>query len=149
MNHTHPTEMEIQEYALDKTGCSAAVTEHIESCMLCLEEVSHYRLLFSEIKQEPRPAFDFDLSAMIIPQVSLPSAQLSADRFIAGFLVIFICCCIGIPVYIFHQYILNMFSGISSFFIYSMIGSVTVIMIIKTVDMYKKYQEQMRLLNFN
>jgi hypothetical protein len=149
MNNAHPAEMEIQEYVLDKTACPKAVTEHIESCAHCMEEVSSYRFLFSEIKQQAGPAFDFDLSASVLAQLPKPGSGLSAERFIAGFLVLFLCCCIGIPVYLFHPYILYMFSGISSFFIYSMIGSASVIVLLKILDMYKKYQKQLRLLNFN
>jgi hypothetical protein len=149
MMTSHPSEREIQQYALDKPGCTKTLIEHIESCEHCRAGVTTYQLLFSEIKQQPNPAFDFDLSALVLPHLPSSPPRLSADRFIAGFLVFFICCCVGIPIFLFRQYLLNMFSGVSSFFIYSIICSAVIIVLFKTLDMYKKYQKQMQLLNFH
>ena len=149
MNKSHPTQLEIQEYSLDKSACGHAIIAHIESCAECLEEVRTYRFVFSEIKQRPKPAFDFDLSALVISQLPQSKPRLTADRFVAGFLVIFVFSFICIPVFLFRQYILNMFSGIPPFFIYPIIGSAFIIVLFKTLDMYNKYKAQMRLLNFN
>jgi len=145
----HPSEKEIQQFAIDKSDCSTTAIDHIESCAECLAEVSNYQLLFTGIIQQNKPAFDFDLSALVIPQLSSVKTRLSPDQFISGFLIFFISCFVGVPVVLFNKYILNMFSDISPFFIYAIIGSATVIVIYKTLSMYKKYQKQMQLLNFN
>jgi hypothetical protein len=149
MNKSHPNQMEIQEYILDKSACGPGIIDHIESCVECLEEVRTLRFVISEIKQMPRPAFDFDLSALVIPKLLQPKPRLTADRFVAGFLVIFIFCFMAIPVFLFRQYILNMFYGVPPFFIYAIIGSASLIVLIKTLDIYDKYKIQMRLLNIN
>ena len=149
MINSHPKEKEIQEYAINPSACSREIMEHIESCAHCREEMMSYQFLYAGFKQQPRPVFDFDVAALVLPQLASREPLLSADRFIAGFLVVFICSCVGIPVFLFHQYILNMFSGISPFFIYIILGSATVIVLIKTLDLYKKYKNQMSLLNFN
>lgn len=149
MINSHPKEKEIQEYAINPSACSPEIMEHIESCAHCREEMMSYQFLYTGFKQQPRPVFDFDVAALVLPQLASREPLLSADRFIAGFLVVFICSCVGIPVFLFHQYILNMFSGISPFFIYIILGSATVIVLIKTLDLYKKYKNQMSLLNFN
>lgn len=149
MNISHPSEREIQQFALDRTSVSTAVTAHIEQCAHCREEVNTYQLLFSGIAQQPDPAFDFDLSALILPQLPVARKQLSADRLVAGFLVLFVCFCVAIPVYIFRQYFLYMFSDISTFFIYAMLCSAVLIILYKAINMYKKYQQQMRLINFS
>ena len=149
MNNSHPGEMEIQQYALDKTACPIAVISHIESCEICREEVINFQFIFSGIKQQNRPAFDFDLQTLMLKQLYPVSPRLTADRFVAGFLVLFIFSCIGIPLYLFRVYLLNMFSGISPFFIYAIAASAAVIIVIKTLELYRKYQRQMHLLNFN
>jgi hypothetical protein len=149
MNHIHPSENTIQQFAIDKSDCTTAIIDHIESCASCKASAISYQLLFSEIKRTPKPAFDFDLSALVIPQLPLVPTVLPADRFIAGFLVIFICCCIGVPIILFWPYIQNIFSGISSFFIYTILISAIIILIIKVLEMYKKFQKQMQVLNFN
>jgi hypothetical protein len=148
MNNRHPSDKEIQQYAMDQSAC-AAITDHIESCDRCRAEVKSYRFLFSEINQQPKPVFDFDVSALVIPQLTTSGHFLSADRFIAGFLVLFISCFIGIPVFLFRLYILNMFSGIPPFFIYVIICSAIIIVLLQSLEMYKKYQNKMRFLNFN
>ena len=145
----HPSEKEIQQFAIDQSGCSSAAIVHIESCTECKREVSNYQLLFLEIEQQSKPAFDFDLSALVLPQLPVVKSRLSPDQFISGFLAFFISSFVAVPVVLFNKYILNMFSGITPFFIYAIIGSATVIVIYKTIALYKKYQKQMQLLNFN
>ncbi|HEY8733056.1 MAG TPA: hypothetical protein VIL90_00735 [Puia sp.] len=145
----HPADPELQQYALDKSGLSVSNADHIEFCPRCKAEVDTYRMLFSEIRNQPAACFDFDLSGLVIQQLSKTNARHSVDNIIAYFLVAFSCFCIGIPVYLFRQNILNMFTGIPPFFIYAIIGSTSIILIIKILFMFKKYQNQMRLINFN
>ena len=147
MNNGHPKEKEIQEYVFDKSACSPSLIAHIESCALCLEEVNAYQLLFAEINKEPSARFDFDVSGLVLPLLPSPEPLISADRFIAGFLVVFIGCCIGIPLILFNRNIIHMFSGISPVFIYIILASASLILILKTLDMYKNYRAQMRRIN--
>jgi hypothetical protein len=149
MKNSHPSELDIQEYALDKSVCSTSLRAHIESCESCLKEVGQYQILFSELRKEPTAEFEFNLSALVIPKLPKPNPVFSTDRFIAGFLIIFTSCFITVPLYIFKAYILNMFSGVSPFFLYVMIGAASAIVVFKTLEVYKKYQKQIRLLNFS
>jgi len=149
MTNSHPKEKEIQEYVLDRSACSNTTIGHIESCTVCQEEVNSYTLLFTGIKQEPAASFDFDLEQLVMPLLPSPEPLMTTDRFVFGFLVVFSCLCIGVPVYIFWQNILYMFSGIPVYFIYVIIGSSSSVMLVKIWNMFKKYQNQMRILNFN
>ncbi len=145
----HPSEKEIQQFAIDESECSLETISHMRACAECMTEVFNYRMMFSEIRDQTQPGFDFDLSALVISQLPAAKTRLSPDQFISGFLIFFISCFVTMPVILFNRYILNMFSGISPFFIYLIIGSATVIVIYKTLMMYKQYQKQMQLLNFN
>jgi hypothetical protein len=149
MNNIHPSEKEIQQYSLAKFDSSPEVIAHIDSCPYCQVEVSTYQLLFSEIKEQPAPVFDFDLQELVLSKLSKTDGRLSMEDIIAGFLIVFSCSCIAIPVYIFRKIILNTFIDIPPVFIYSIIVSTTVILIIKILSLYKKYLKQMHLLNFN
>ncbi len=146
MNSGHPSEKEIQDYAISKLP---ALTDHIESCTRCKIAVETYLLLFSEIKTQPDPAFDFDLSSLVLSKLPRTGRGLSAENFIAGFLVIFACCCISIPIVLFRHNILNMFSSIPPPFMYAILGSTSIILSIQIGFMFKKYQNQMHFLNFN
>ena len=46
MNNIHPSEKEIQQYALDKMDSNTVITAHIDSCSDCQTEVSTYQMLF-------------------------------------------------------------------------------------------------------
>jgi hypothetical protein len=147
MKNIHASEQAIQEYAMDGSGIPEEKA-HIESCSDCLSAVKTYQLLFTGIQEEPEAAFNFDLSGLVMGRLPKPAARLSADRFIAGFLLLFIGCFIAMPIILFRQYIFNMFSGISPFFIFIAIGSAICILIYKVWEMYKKYLKEMQILNF-
>jgi hypothetical protein len=149
MNNIHPFEKEIQQYALAKSDADPEIITHIESCPDCQAEVSTYQMLFSEIKEQPSASFDFDLQELVLSKLPKTHTRLSTDDIIAGFLVIFTCSCIGIPVYIFRKIILNSFIDIPPFFIYSIVIGTTAILIIKILSLYKKFLKQMHLLNIN
>jgi hypothetical protein len=149
MNNIHPWERELQQYALDKSEANPKVITHIESCPDCQAEISTYQMLFTEIKEQPRVSFDFDVQELVLSKLPKTNTGLSTDDIIAGFLVIFTCSSIGIPVYIFRKIILNSFIDIPPFFIYSIIIGTTGILITKILSLYKKFLKQMHLLNIN
>lgn len=149
MNNIHPYEKELQQYAIDKSESDRGVIAHIESCTVCQAEISSYQLLFTAIKAEPAAAFDFNLQELVLSELPKTETRLSTDDIVAGFLVVFTCSCIGIPVYVFRKIILNMFVDIPPFFIYSIIISTTLILILKILSLYKNHLKQMHLLNFH
>jgi hypothetical protein len=149
MNNIHPSEKEIQKYALDEMDADPVIIAHIGSCFDCQAEVSTYQMLFSGIKEQTAAAFDFDVQELVLSKLPKTHTRLSTDDIIAGFLVIFTCSCIGIPVYIFRKIILNSFIDIPPFFIYSIVIGTTGILVIKILSLYKKFLKQMHLLNFN
>lgn len=149
MNNIHPSEKEIQQYSLAKPDSNPEVIAHIDSCPDCQAEVSIYEMLFSKIKEQPAPAFDFNLQELILSKLPKTHRRLSTEDIIAGFLIFFTCVCVAIPVYIYRKIILNTFIDIPPIFIYSIIISTTGILIFKILSLYKKYLKQMHLLNFN
>src|SRR5438552_11256024 len=70
MKTGHPTDAVIQQYVLDKTGCEPGVAEHIETCAGCRAAAAAYGVLMTKIKQQPAPAFDFDLAGLVMPQLT-------------------------------------------------------------------------------
>jgi hypothetical protein len=149
MNIYHPKEEDIQQYAMAKAACAFEVSQHIKSCSRCLEEVETYKLLFSGIGQQPAPAFDFDVSALVLSQIPETKSRLTADNVIVGFLAIFIFCCIAIPLYFFRKSLAGLFSDIPPFFVYAIAFSTGIFLVYKILSIYKKYQHQMRLINFS
>ena len=89
---------------------------HIDSCEHCRNEVASYQLLFSAMTEQSAPAFDFDLSASGIASIAgippSPYPQIVSSR--VSWLFSFAPAS-AIPVYLFRQYLLNMFSDILQF----------------------------------
>ena len=148
MTTEHPSEIELQQYVLDKPGCTTEIIEHIEVCENCQANVAMYRLLFFEIKQQPKPAFDFDVSGLVLSQIPTAKSRFLPDSFFTYVLAVIVFCTIGIPLYLFRKNILNMFTEISTFFMYTIVAATIIIVLFKIMDMYKRYQKQMRALNF-
>jgi hypothetical protein len=55
---------------------------------------------------------------------------------------------IGFSLYLFRKNIWNTFTGISGLFMYLILGAAAIVVALRVVAMYKKYQRQMNRLNF-
>jgi hypothetical protein len=160
MSNAHASDIELQQYVSDKDGCSEGVTAHIEACGDCQAAVAAYRLLFAEIKKQPAPAFDFDVSALLLPQlIAHPASEgqwqsASGQRitragrrfpYLAAALIFLVT---GIPVYLLRKNIFYTFTGISSFFLYIILSAALITVLWRVLDMYKKYQQRMDSVHF-
>jgi hypothetical protein len=147
MINEHLSETEIQEYALHKNACKPGIIQHIELCENCKTKAANYQMLFNEISQQPKPAFDFDMTALVIPQLP-PGRQETATRISSAyFFVFFSLFVIAIPSYIFRKYILNIFKGVLPMMMYLIIITAAAILLFQCIEMYKKYQKQLNALN--
>lgn len=141
----HLSETVIQQYALDRSACDAQVHEHMAVCENCSAKSINYELLFSEIKAISKPAFDFDLSGLVLEKLPVDE-----QRFSWIFLSIstFSFACLIIAVYIFRDYLANIFRSISIMLLCLILVSALIIFIFHGVDVYKRYQRKMNSLNF-
>ena len=139
----HLTELEIQQYVIDKTACDAKVVDHVATCSDCRLKSEVYQLMFTEIKQQPAPEFDFNLSDMVLAKLPVSQPKLNhsdSSIFIlpAGAILL-----IGFAVVYFMDFkMTNIFSGIAVFSIYLIITIVGLLCVFLGVDMYRKYQKQ-------
>jgi hypothetical protein len=152
----HLADADIQEFVLDKANCSLDVVAHIHQCAQCQAKAETYKLLFSEIKEQSKPAFDFDLSAAVLKQMTNEKSKFSLNS-LPGYLVILsILAAIGIPSYVYKlkiihfykTYILGVVSGVSSLVMYLMAITFLIFVIFQCIEMYKKYQRKIDDLNF-
>ena len=142
----HLTDDEVQQYVVDKQHCEVRIVEHIHSCELCSAKVEVYQLMIKGIKQQPQPAFDFDLSKMVLQQLpSLPS-KVSNDK-----LLVWLFVCTGIVfmggVLYFFQSHFDLFEGLRAIFIYLITITALTVSAYLFTDMYKKYRQRMKILD--
>lgn len=144
----HLTDDEIQLYALDDQACGIKIIEHVKSCSQCKARVEAYQLLFTRIKQQPEPSFNFDLSALVLAQ--LPSSRaVRWESNLAFYLFIFSgIVLMGSVFYIFRGYMITFFAGIASLAIYLILSTVLTILIALCFDMYRNHQKKMTSLDF-
>ncbi len=148
MIHTHLTEEEIQEYVLNKAGCTADNIMHLASCHDCQARADQYAVLFSGIEEQEKPVFDFDVAAFIMPQLSEPAPAKTSDKWISYF--IFLICALpaAVLLYFFRGLLKSMVSGMTPIIIYLVITTVVLLLGLICFDMYSRYEQKMKALNY-
>jgi len=142
----HLTDDEVQQYAVDKSNSEKRIGEHIHLCEECRSKVEVYQLLITGIKQQPQPAFDFDLSKIVLQQLPSPKTLVANDNaliWIFGFMGIAF---LGGAIYFFLSYF-DLFEGIKTIFIYLIAITAITVLLYVIIDMYKKYQKEMKVLD--
>ncbi|HJS53559.1 MAG TPA: hypothetical protein VJ765_03415 [Chitinophagaceae bacterium] len=143
----HLTDEEIQFFAFDKANYESVLAGHIHACPECKAKVETYQLLMKAISRQPQPAFDFDLSAAVLGQLPVSRPGAANDRLLVWIFIFLSGSLIGTTVYFCRGYFDSIFRGITGISIYLMsIPAMTVIAIL-FVEMYKKYQKEMRVLD--
>jgi len=142
----HLTDDEVQQYAVDKSYCEKRIDAHLHLCEQCRSKVEVYQLLITGIKQQPQPAFNFDLSELVVQQLPSPKEKTS-DRFLLWVLLFTAIGFIGTVLYYFEGLFVYLFNGIAAIFIYLMIITALTVFTGLFIDMYKKYDSEMKLLD--
>lgn len=149
MTDKHITDNEIQQYVLDKTNCPTIVIDHISVCPTCKAHAKTYRLLFSEIKQQPKPVFDFDLTGLVVASIVHEKAFVSKS---SGFLWIPILTGLGIigsTIYFFGKFLVHVFASISVMAMYLIVITAVLLLALQGIEMLRVHKKQMAALNLN
>ena len=142
----HLSDDEVQHYAVDKPNCEKRIAEHIHLCEECRSKVEVYQLLITGIRQQPQPAFNFNLSELVVQQLPAPKEKTSDSLLLWALLFIGIGF-IGAIFYYFEGSFDYLFRGIAAIFIYLIIITALTIITGLFIAMYKKYDSEMKLLD--
>jgi hypothetical protein len=147
MKAKHLSENDIQQYVSDSLLCEQSIIHHIESCDVCNEKAVSYRILFSEIEQQAKPAFDFSLADLVLSQLEPSKSKFSGDIF-----AVYLFAGIGIFAFLlsgilFNKYLSNLFTGTSIFFLYLFAAITLVTILFQGFEIFRRYQKQMNALN--
>ena len=142
----HLTDDEVQQYAVDKPNCERRIDAHIHFCEECRSKVEVYQLLVTGIKQQPQPAFNFNLSDLVVQQLPSPKEKAS-DRLLLGVLLFIGIGFVGAIFYYFEGSFVYLFRGIAAIFIYLIIITALTVITGLFIAMYKKYHSEMKLLD--
>ena len=145
----HLSENELQQYVSEPLLCDELIAGHIESCRDCKEKVETYRILFSGIKQQEKPAFGFNLADLVMSQIEPAKPRFSWEIF-----AVYLFVCIGIVAILFSgiqfsKYLSGSFTGTSTLFLYLFAAITLVTLLFQGFEMFRKYQKQMDALNIS
>lgn len=143
----HPSEKEIQDYALNKAA-NQNIAEHIVNCNSCQQAVDIYLKIFSSIEQEQTPGFDFNLTNIVMQQLTenkQPKSSLSSSLGYSTFIII-----ISAAAILFFTF--KFFFSNLSFSITPMISKLLVVTSLVTLvflflDIYQNYRNKMNKIN--
>ena len=142
----HLTDDEVQQYVVERQHSEVKIVEHIHFCEVCRAKVEVYQLMIKGIKQQPQPAFEFNLSELVVQQLPSPKENTS-DRLLLWVLLFIGVGFIGTIFYYFEGSFVYLFSGIAAIFIYLMIVTALTVIAGLLITMYKKYDTEMKLLD--
>ena len=142
----HLTDEEVQQYAVDKPNCEKRIAEHIHLCEECRSKVEVYQLLIAGIKQQPQPAFDFDLSKMVLQQIPSPKTSTANDNALIWIFSFMAIAFLGGAIYFFQSYF-DLFESMRTIFIYLIVITAVTVLAYLFIDMYKKYKHEMKVLD--
>ena len=144
----HLTDEEVQQYVFEREHCEMKIVEHIHRCGECKLKAEIYQSLVTGIKQRLQPTFNFDLSELVVQQLPSPSPkQKTNDRLLLWVLLVTGVAFMGAVFYYFEGSFVYLFRGIAAIFIYLIIITALTVFTGVFIDMYKKYNREMKLLD--
>lgn len=137
----HLSEIELQEIATDRNNCSAAIIAHHDSCDECQREAEKYTGLFAAIKQQARPAFDFDLADLVVKELPVQQAVSRADKYFVLTIVAAALCLAAGTFYFFRVYVSGIFQSIPPASIYFILTVAVSAVLILSDDIFSGLQK--------
>lgn len=146
MKTNHPSEEELQGYALGALTGDHALARHISACEACKNQVAAYRFIAAEIKQSPVAGFEFDLAAEVLAQIPVNQPLVSGGKrdylLAAAFLLL-----LALPFYFYRTELEGLFSEVSGAIVYPAGALALIILILRILEMDRGYHYRLRQLN--
>jgi anti-sigma factor RsiW len=160
MSGMHLSAEELQQYALNKAACTAESMVHLEACPDCQADVAAYTLLMEGLRQQPKPAFDFDVAAVLMERLATEQGMKTllkpepgtmerrkADRLYHYGMAALILVMTVIPAWLFRRSAYFVFTDIQAVFLYPILAAAGMILLWKILELYKKYQNVFNIIN--
>jgi len=146
MKIRHLSENEIQLHVTEDSKLSEELLTHLESCLVCQAELNAYKIIFTDFKKLKRPAFDFDLSDLVLDKISVIRPKFPWATYFAVLLGIIL---LVISFAAFSNYLIHVFKALPS--ILSIIIGTSALLIIsfQSIEAAKTYREKINSININ
>ncbi len=141
MKNRHLTDLEIQEYAFDRSDCEASISEHIQACEVCTKRVGAYLFLATSLKDQQEPVLDYNLSALVIAQLPAEKSNQTSSDYLLPITVCFSISLMLLTLYLFKDALQNILSATlepQRYFIMSTILFITMALVLDIISRFKK-----------
>jgi hypothetical protein len=146
MKNRHLSENEIQLYITEGSIISEDLLTHLESCSACQTEISVYKSIFTEVKKQERPAFEFDLSELVMEQIPTMKPKVSWAPYLAISLTIIF---FSISFAAFSSYLLHVFRSLPLTLFIIIVTSSILILWFQSTEAIKIHQQKIKSINSN
>jgi len=103
--------------------------------------------LITGIKQQPQPAFNFDLSKSVLQQLPSQEAKTANDSLLIWLFIFTGISFTGGGLYFFRNYFKYFFEGIETILGFLIVVTAVMVLAGLYLDMYKKYRKEMKVLD--
>jgi hypothetical protein len=148
MTDEHISDNNIQQYVLDKLNCMNDIIEHVDMCASCKAKADTYQLLFSAMKHQSKPTFEFDLTGLVLSGITDHEPTNSKAASFTWVIALIGVCSICVTGYLFGQYLINMFLSISAIALYLLFTAAITLICFQAVEMIKRYKRKIGKLDF-
>ena len=139
----HLTDAEIQLYVTEPQVLSHQLADHIQGCTICQSKAKNYVLLFNDIKAAAKPAFDFDLSALVMEQLSAPKP---AFPWVPIVVSVFSIAIVAVSVIFFWSAMATSIKAVSGVLLTIAVSGALMILIFQVVEMFKEHQKRIAII---
>jgi anti-sigma factor RsiW len=145
MNGNHLSAEELQLYVLDRGACTTENILHVGACPDCQADIAAYSVLMGSLRQQPKPAFDFDVAAAVMERLERePASKARPFGYMMAALILLMT---GIPAWLFRKSAYFVFTEIQAVFLYPILVAAVMIMLLRILHLYKKYQHIFNIIN--
>ncbi|WP_439883439.1 hypothetical protein ACSX1A_09730 [Pontibacter sp. MBLB2868] len=139
----HLTETEIQLYVAEPKEIPEELKAHVQGCPVCQSKVDNYALLFRSIHNAPKPAFDFDLSALVMEQLPVPKSTFPWAAILISILSFSL---VAVSAVFFWSSMIEVVKSISGILLAIAATGASVILVFQGFEMLKEHQKRMNTL---
>jgi hypothetical protein len=140
MTTAHPNDEILQQYAIEPAGCTAAEEQHISHCSHCQASIVLYRMVFTEVKEQAPPAFEFNIEQLVLPQLPAARKHWPWNIIITG---LALAMAIGAAGWWFRGELRFLFNGLMPATVSLVLLVPVVIGVFQAIELFQKYQKLM------
>ena len=139
----HVSEADIQLYVTEPELLDANQKVHMQTCARCQAQAANYTLLFKSIQESPKPAFNFDLSALVMDQLPAPKRSFP---WAAVWIALLSIAAVGVSVVLFWSSAIAVIKSASLILLAAAATGAVVVLVFQAMEMLAAHHKQMSLL---